>query len=154
MKSHLPLLILLHIRATESIVKDLASLLHASRRKPKISTPKHTRRNKQLKRKRRKLTSNASPSRTATCPKVLYLSQSSSLVNQTVHTSVSSPNGMENSGPSPATSSFSGEWLTWSRKTWRHLSLRKRCCESSKVRVWACRVFSQVVGGVEEAGEL
>ena len=152
MKRHLPLLVLLHVRTSERLIKDLASFLPESEQ---ISTtiPKHTTRSPR-KQKAEILTSNPSPSNTATCPSVRYLSQSPSLVTQTVHSSFSSPNGILKSGPSPAISSFSGEWETWFRKTSRHFSLRKRCCESSKPRVWVWRVFSQVVGGLEDAGEL
>ena len=152
MKRHLTLLILLHIRTSERLIEDLASFLHESEQisttiqsiQPEIPES----------RKQKELTSKFSPSNTAICPSVRYLSQSPSLVTQTVHSSFSSPNGILKSGPSPAISNFNGEWDTWLRKTSRHFSLRKRCCESSKPRVWVWRVFSQVVGGLEEAGEL
>lgn len=151
MKSHLTFFILLHIRTTESVIKHLASFLH-ERKASKISmsaqmSPKE-------KHGKETLTSNSSPSSSATCPRVLYLSQSASLANQTVHSSLSSPSGIAKSGPSPAINNFKGEWLTWSRKTWRHFSCRNRGSESGKSRVWVWRDFSHFVGMEEEAGEL
>jgi hypothetical protein len=127
MHSDLTLFILLHIITIDSIVEDLASFLQSENvSKTRARMNKQNRSEPKLVVTEKQHTSNSSPSNTATCPSVLYLSHTPSLLNQTFHSSLFSPSGMLNSGSSAAMKAFSSDLLTWFSKTLRHCSWRKR----------------------------